>query len=54
MPVGVVNGDALGLGPALGMRCAALGMHVVLLVLEREPCVLSSLQKVPAEPRVSG
>ena len=34
MPVAVVTGGASGLGAALGERCAALGMDVVLLDLD--------------------
>src|SRR5687768_12097300 len=36
MPVAVVTGGASGLGLALGERCAALGMDVVLLDLDGE------------------
>jgi NAD(P)-dependent dehydrogenase (short-subunit alcohol dehydrogenase family) len=48
MPVAVVTGGASGLGLALGERCAALGMDVVLLDLDGERAVAEAARVAAA------
>jgi NAD(P)-dependent dehydrogenase (short-subunit alcohol dehydrogenase family) len=48
MPVAVVTGGASGLGVALGERCAALGMDVVLLDLDGERAATEAVRLADA------
>jgi NAD(P)-dependent dehydrogenase (short-subunit alcohol dehydrogenase family) len=48
MPVAVVTGGASGLGLALGERCAALGLDLVLLDLDGERAVTEAAQVAEA------